>query len=115
MVVWGTFQFHHDDLCDKSFFSFSSSHAKKKQILSWIANEIIVKQLAENRSFQRLAVKIDSTLNSKKDVILKYGEELKKTGTEALKKNQATTTDGFDIKKFMLAFKDEVKKDFSKK
>lgn len=47
------------------------------RILSWFLNDIIVQKLANNRSFQRLALKIDNSIQSNKKTLeekLKQGE-----------------------------------------
>ena len=86
------------------------------KIFGWFANEVLVKTLAENRAFQRLAVKIDSTLSTKQETLkevgkeyMKAGETLLKDGAETINKT-ATQTSGFDFGKFAKAFQEEIQK-----
>lgn len=89
------------------------------KIVTWFANEHLVKVLAKNRSFQQVALKIDSFLTGHKETVQKTGEEyLKRGGTmfkeEAAKVHQAATSkSGFDFVKFVTAFKNELMKDIS--
>ena len=89
------------------------------KIVTWFANEHLVKVLSKNRSFQQFALKIDTFLTSHKDTVQKTGEEyLKKGGTmfkeEAAKVHHAATAkSGFDFVKFVTAFKNEIMKDIS--
>ena len=90
------------------------------KIVTWFANEHLVKFLARNKTFQQTAVKIDSFLSGHKETVQKTGEEyLKRGGTifkeEAAKVHQAATSkSGFDFVKFVTAFKNEIMKDISK-
>ena len=89
------------------------------KIFSYFANEILIKTLAENRSFQRFALKIDSFLTTKQATLKEVGKEYVKAGEnvfrEGAEKVQATATEktGFDFMKFAKAFKDEVAKDMA--
>ena len=86
------------------------------KIFGWFANEVLVKTLAENKAFQRLAVKIDSTLSTKQETLkevgkeyMKAGETLLKDGAEKINKTAAQSS-GFDFGKFAKAFQEEVQK-----
>ncbi|KAJ1389602.1 hypothetical protein B484DRAFT_459670 [Ochromonadaceae sp. CCMP2298] len=39
------------------------------RFISWITNEVIVKNLANNRNFQKFAVRIDSTIQKNKKML----------------------------------------------
>ena len=90
------------------------------KIIQWFANEHLVKLLANNRTFQQAAVKIDSFLTVNKDVVRRSGEEMFKKGGEVLKEQSSrvqevtTAKSGFDFVKFGTAFKEEVMKDIGK-
>ena len=75
-----------------------------------------MKQLAESRNFQRLALRIDSYLTAQKNTIKNVSSEYIKTGTEVLKNapKPQGIVGGFDINKFAKAFKEEIKKDFKR-
>ena len=87
------------------------------KIFQWFANEHLVGALARNRTFQQVALKIDSFLTTNQAHVTKSGEEMLKKGAEVLKEqsaraHQATTSKaGFDFVKFGTAFKDEIMKD----
>jgi hypothetical protein len=87
------------------------------KIISWFAQDVIVKTLAENRQFQRLALRIDSFLTNKQDTIKEAGKEYLKQGEammkEGAKKVHETTTQkaGFDFAAFAKAFREEIQKD----
>ena len=89
------------------------------KIFSWFANEILIKTLAENRSFQRFALKVDSFLTSKQETLKEVGKDYVKAGEtvfrEGAQKVHATATEktGFDFAQFAKAFKEEVTKDMA--
>lgn len=77
------------------------------RLVSWLLNDIIVHTLANNRRFQRLALKIDSTItNSKKIMEEKYVSNV--AGTI---KDKKETLQKFDVSKFINTFKEEVQKE----
>jgi hypothetical protein len=90
------------------------------RIITHFVTEHLVGALARNKGFQRMALKIDSFLQTNKDVAKQSGEEyLKKGGAmfkEEATKAHATATEktGFDFMKFVTAFKEEVTRDLSK-
>ena len=87
------------------------------KIFSWFAQDVIVKTLAENRQFQRFALRIDSFLANKQDTLKEAGKEYMKQGEAILKtgaqKVHETTTQkaGFDFAAFAKAFREEIQKD----
>ena len=89
------------------------------KVFSYIANELIVKTLANNKSFQRFAVKIDSFVASKKEVVLKNSDEYIKAGHAVIKEGAskvhqtATEKMGFDFQKFASVLQEEIKKDLA--
>jgi hypothetical protein len=89
------------------------------KIFSWFANEILIKTLAENRSFQRFALKVDSFLTTKQETLKEVSKEYVKAGETVFResaekvKTTATEKTGFDFMKFAKAFKDEVAKDMA--
>ena len=91
------------------------------KVFSYIANEIIVKTLANNKGFQRFALKLDSFVASKKETVLKNSEEYIKAGQAAIKdgasKVHQTTTEkiGFDFQKFASVLQEEIKTDLVSK
>lgn len=42
-----------------------------QRMISWIVNDLIVHRLANNRNFQKLALKIDATIQNNRSVIEK--------------------------------------------
>lgn len=90
------------------------------KIVQWFANEHLVKFLANNRTFQQGALKIDSFLTLNKDVVKRSGDEMFKKGGEVLREQSSRVHDatiaksGFDFVKFVTAFKEEVMKDVGK-
>ena len=89
------------------------------KIFSWFANEILIKTLAENRSFQRFALKVDSFLTTKQETLKEVGKEYVKAGENVFRdgaqKIHKSTTEktGFDFAQFAKAFKEEVAKDMA--
>ena len=85
--------------------------------MQWFANEHLVGVLARNRTFQQVAVKIDSFLTTNQEVVKRSGEEMFKKGGDILKEQSSrahevtTSKSGFDFVKFVTAFKEEVMKD----
>jgi hypothetical protein len=45
------------------------------RFISWITNEVIVKNLANNRNFQKFAVRIDSTIQKNKKTLQDFSKE----------------------------------------
>ena len=71
------------------------------RVFHWIANEIIVKTLAENRSFQRFAMRTDDYLQN--NVFRKSDDMIKSFSTQAqsmmkeVKKNNKVINIAMDI------------------
>lgn len=90
------------------------------RIVTHFVTEHLVGALARNKGFQRMAVRIDSFLQSNKDVAKQSGEEYFKKGGAMFKEEAtkvhaaATAKTGFDFHKFFTAFTDEVSRDISK-
>ena len=83
------------------------------RVLHWFANEFIVNTLANSRSFQRLALRIDSFLSKQQTTIKAVGEDAKKVSevkAEEINK-KAKETIGFDVKAFLNTIKEEIQKD----
>lgn len=84
------------------------------KLLGYFANEFIVRQLANSKSFQRFALRFDSFLTNKKQAITKVGEEVVKTSTDVIKEKASTgkvEVGGIDFAKFAVAFRDEIRND----
>ncbi len=90
------------------------------KLFSYFANEVIVRNLAQSKSFQRLALKIDTFMHTKKKAITEVGETVIKTGTEAIKAKAAaaatgeSSAGGVGFGKFVIAFRDEIMQDLQK-
>lgn len=90
------------------------------RIITHFVTEHLVGALARNKGFQRLALKIDSFLQTNKDVAKQSGEEFLKKGGAMFKEEatkvhaKATESTGFDFMKFVSAFTEEVSRDISK-
>ena len=90
------------------------------KIITYFANEHLVKALAKNRAFQQVVLKIDNFVTTNQEIVTKSGKEYYEKGgsmlkDEAAKVHQtATSKAGFDPIKFMTSFKDEVMKDINK-
>ena len=54
------------------------------RVIQWLAQDILVRGLAGNKSFQRMVLKIDSFVNSGHKVITEKGGEYLKAGTKIM-------------------------------
>lgn len=102
------------------------------RILHYVADRVIVHTLANNPTFQRFALKIDSFLHSKSmnwntnDHIIKNTENIIKENINKINENISSsyTTSGgskpisnnsFNFQKFLQLFQEEIKRDFQNK
>mmetsp|Transcript_1435 Transcript_1435/g.2855 ORF Transcript_1435/g.2855 Transcript_1435/m.2855 type:complete len:96 (-) Transcript_1435:207-494(-) len=85
-----------------------------QRVATWLANEVVVKGLAENRQFQQFAVRTQSKLdNLKKEGVTKATEGIK--NAEGVKNAQGIIERSLaDANKFGSMLADEVKKDLAK-
>eukprot|EP01031_Cornospumella_fuschlensis_P031895 gene31895-38563_t len=65
------------------------------RLIAWISDEIIVKNLANNRTFQRFALHVDDKLTKNKAVM----ENIKNGKADEIKKEALNTVKGFDAGK----------------
>ena len=94
------------------------------KLISHFLNEIIVRTLANNKSFQRFAVKTDSVIKTQQTNAKVVGEEIvnkaKVTGDELLKTHGSKLNEvvkekaGFNVAVFVSHLKDEFIKDKKK-
>ena len=90
------------------------------KVVQWFVNEHMVKFLAKNHTFQRMALKIDSFLTTNQAVATKRGEEMFKKGGDVLREQSSKVHEasinksGFDVIKFVTEFKNEIMKDVAK-
>ena len=57
-------------------------------IFRWLLQDVLVNSLANNRRFQRFALKFDSFLNNNKAKINETAEEISKQAEKVIKENQ---------------------------
>ncbi len=83
------------------------------RVLNWFASEFIVNTLANSRSFQRLALRIDSFLSKQQSTIKTVGDDAKKVSEVKVDEinRKAVEATGFDIKAFFSTIKEELAKD----
>ena len=85
-----------------------------QKLIGYFLNEFIVKTLANNKSFQRFALKIDAFVTTKKAAVNNITEEAVKKGGEAIKSKAAPIQNGkleiggIDFGKFASEFKNEI-------
>jgi len=98
------------------------------RVLHWIANELIVKSLANNKRFQQFALKTDTFIQKNKQNLKKQGEEALKIASmkgeklikeTVVKPSNIGTVEQSNyfgtVGKFVRAFKEEIQKDLKKK
>ncbi len=87
------------------------------RVINWFANEFIVNTLANSRSFQRLALKIDAFLSKQQSTIKNIGDDAIKKGSERADDLHRKTVEstGFDFKKFIATIQEEIAKDVKPK
>uniref|UniRef100_A0A7S2CLF4 Uncharacterized protein n=1 Tax=Florenciella parvula TaxID=236787 RepID=A0A7S2CLF4_9STRA len=101
--------------CSHSHTTFAGGMAQFIQrVATWLANEVVVKGLAENRQFQQFAVRTQSKLdNLKKEGVTKATDGIK--NAEGVKNAQGIIERSLaDANKFGSMLADEVKKDLAK-
>lgn len=89
------------------------------KMIDWVANEIVVKHLANSRTFQRFALKTDETIQHHTTKATKMGEEVLKKASEHGEKivkgaAEQPPPDISGFTRFFNAFADEIKKDVGK-
>ncbi len=83
------------------------------RVLNYFLNEFIVNALANSRSFQRIALRIDGFLTKQTGQIKNVGDDVKKVSevkVDEINKKAAEQL-GFDFKAFFNTIKEEVSKD----
>jgi hypothetical protein len=91
------------------------------KLFTWFANDVIVKVLSNNRTFQRFAVKTDAHIKNQQRVITEVGEKYAKSGQEVLKtqaetlkaKAKAVESSESEFGKFLKEFKSEISDKFN--
>eukprot|EP00619_Florenciella_sp_RCC1007_P000141 CAMPEP_0205921814 /NCGR_PEP_ID=MMETSP1325-20131115/13479_1 /ASSEMBLY_ACC=CAM_ASM_000708 /TAXON_ID=236786 /ORGANISM="Florenciella sp., Strain RCC1007" /LENGTH=96 /DNA_ID=CAMNT_0053289725 /DNA_START=99 /DNA_END=389 /DNA_ORIENTATION=+ len=85
-----------------------------QRVATWLANEVVVKGLANNRAFQQFAVRTQSKIdNLKSEGVSKATEGIK--NSEGVKNAQNIIQQSLaDANKFGSMLADEVKKDLAK-
>ena len=87
-----------------------------QRLANWLANEVIVKGLAESRTFQRMALKTHVTVEEAKAKGTQQMEELAKltseTTTNSTNSGRPPQPPLRGIPGFFVAFAKEVRKDF---
>ena len=83
------------------------------KIIGYFLNEVIVKTLANSKSFQRFALKMDSFITTKKTAVSNIADEAVKKGAEVIKdkaplKEGNFVVGGIDFGAFVKEFKAEI-------
>jgi hypothetical protein len=89
------------------------------KFLDYIASDIIVKRLANNKTFQKFALTTDSMFQKHAIKGEQIVENITKTANEAVKNPEILTKNipkiqNSKFEKYMKAFSEEIKKDFQK-
>jgi len=71
------------------------------RVIQWLAQDILVKGLANNRRFQGLVLKIDGFVNGAHKTIVTQGEQAVKYGTKVIKEGKEQMLKDPEIKKLL--------------